>query len=293
MKEKLNEYLLDAQDAEKSNATVEKYKRVVNQMIEHIDHEGEVKKSDIIAWKKSLTDEYSIATQHQYIILINKFLEYCETGDIDSKSKTSKLRVKNVRSQENYTINNVLTDQEYLRMEKYARKLGMYETMLTMEVLAHTGIRFSELKFITVENVKNHNQFIVTNKGKTRQVTIPDATKRKLNRYIKEAGIESGYIFPSARDKDKPLPKSTFWDRLQKIAGKAKIGLDKAHAHSFRHLFAKMLLATGEDTAKIADILGHSSIDTTRKYLRSSDKEMRETMNKVKYRKKRKEKEEE
>ena len=290
MKERLEDFCLELFDSEKSDETIKKYRRVVTHMLDTIDHDGDVTKADLIRWKKMIAETLAVSTQHNYIITINKFLEYLETGDVDSKSRQSKLRLKNVRFQDSFTNDDVFSSQEYIRMEKYARKHGMYETMLTMELLAHTGIRFKELQFVTVEAVRNRNKFIVRNKGKTREVIIPDATKRKLNRFIKENGIETGYVFSSARDKSKPLPKSTFWDRIQKIAGWAKISKNKAHAHSLRHLFAKTLLEAGEDPSRIADILGHSSLDTTRKYLRTSEKEMRETMNKVKYGKKGKEK---
>jgi site-specific recombinase XerD len=163
----------------------------------------------------------------------------------------------------------------------------MEDMRLMIIVLSRTGVRFSELKFFTVEKLANRTQISIYNKGKHRQITIPDDVKREINGYIKKYNIESGYIFRAPRNKEKPLGLSTAWERFQRIAGHAKISLNKAHAHSFRHLFTKKLISEGNSIELVADILGHSSTETTRGYARLNDVEMKDVMNSVHYKKRR------
>ena len=185
----------------------------------------------------------------------------------------------------NEVVENVLNEKEYNRLLEWALKLNRPRMYYLMETLAGTGIRISELEYITVEAVKKGNADFY-NKGKKRPVPIKNSLQKDLKRYCEEANITEGIIFKSRQGN--PLDDSYVWRQLQDIAGKARGGLskDKVHAHSFRHLFAKDFLANGGDLATLADILGHSSLETTRIYTTMSIAEQRALLNKMDKRKK-------
>lgn len=290
MKAKLETFCEELEEEEKAENTVKKYRRVCMSMLKSFEEKGivDVRKSDMIQWKKEISTEYSPTSIRSFITIANKFVRYCETDDITRiKTYKSVLELKQVRDQKNFTVNNVVSESDLERLTYWARKLGMEDMRLMIIVLSRTGVRFSELRFFTVEKLANRTQIRILNKGKHRQITIPDDVKREINGYIKKYGIESGYIFRAPRNKEKPLGLSTAWERFQRIAGHAKISLKKAHAHSFRHLFTKKLISEGNSMELVADILGHSSTETTRGYARLNDREMKDVMNGVHYKKKR------
>ena len=290
MKAKLNTFCEELEEEEKAENTIKKYKRVCTDMIRRFEELGvaDIRKSDMIHWKKQISSEYSPTSIRSFITIANKFVRYCETDDISMiKTYKSVLEVKQIRDQKNFTVNNVVSESDLERLTYWARKLGMEDMRLMIIVLSRTGVRFSELKFFTVERLANRTQISIYNKGKHRQITIPDDVKREINAFIKKNGIESGYVFRAPRDKERPIGLSTAWERFQRIAGHAKISLNKAHAHSFRHLFTKKLISEGNSIELVADILGHSSTETTRGYARLNDVEMKDVMNSVHYKKRR------
>lgn len=290
MKEKLETFCEELEEEEKAENTVKKYRRVCADMIRRFEEMGvaNIRKSDMIQWKKQISSEYSPTSIRSFITIANKFVRYCETDDISMiKTYKSALEVKQVRDQKNFTVNNVVSESDLERLIDWSRKLGLEDMRLMIIVLSRTGVRFSELKFFTVEKLANRTQVSIYNKGKHRQITIPDDVKREINAFIRKNGIESGYVFRAPRDRERPIGLSTAWERFQRIAGHAKISLNKAHAHSFRHLFTKKLISEGNNIELVADILGHSSTETTRGYARLNDKEMKEVMNSVHYRRKR------
>ena len=160
--------------------------------------------------------------------------------------------------------------------------MNQEDTYLIMKILAMTGIRIEELSFFTVENVKT-NYIPVRNKGKERSIIIRQDLAREIRQYCRDKGIKSGAIF-FCKTKGKMMAKSTIWRRMQKIAGVAKVKKNKVHAHSFRHLFAKMFLGEyNGNIAELADIFGHSSIETTRIYAKTTDEEKRHKLERIKF----------
>lgn len=282
LERKLPIFIKELQYDEKSKRTYSQYQRVCGNFINSIKHENEITKMDVMDHKAKLIEEFKPATVKNYITIINKFICYCEHDTLERKKKKSDLEVKQVKIQHISSLDDVLEPKELKRMLSYAKKLGYMDMYLIMKIFAYTGIREHELKDFTVENLKK--SIIRTNsKGKIREIILRGDLKREINKYIKDNKIESGYIFYGVRDQTKLISMKTIWWRLKKIAGKAKIKLSKVHAHSFRHLFAMWYIEQGGTVEELADILGHTSTETTRIYLRSTAKMKKEKLEKMKY----------
>lgn len=284
MKEMLDSYIDECADHEFSENTIKRYERVARNVINFMmkDHgpEDEIKKADMIRWKKSL-EKYAPESQKVFIVSANKFTRYCVTQDIDNKDKCY-LTVKNVRIQDAAQADdNVASAIDIKRLIKVAKKRGYSDVAIALEIITRTGIRFGAFECLTAEALKNKTLINVKSKGKNIRIIIPEDTKKKINEYMRENRIESGYLLRARRDPDKPMSKSTFWWRLQKVAGISKVKKNVAHAHSFRHAFAKGMYESGVPIATIADLLGHSSIETTRRYLRLSTQEMKSVVNDI------------
>lgn len=169
-----------------------------------------------------------------------KFIELMEVDDF-SKKKLKKhisdnYSLKAIREQEKTSLENVLEPSEFKRMLKMAKKIGQQDTYMIMKVFGYTGIRLSELKFFTLENIQEKKGYIeVYNKGKLRQVPLRNDLRRELLKYAKENKIEQGYLFPGVKDKNKMLAKKTIENRIKKICGQCRgISLEKAHPHAFK-----------------------------------------------------------
>jgi integrase len=191
-------------------------------------------------------------------------------------------KVKQLKKQHAASNSEILSLSDYKRLLRFAKRMNQEDTYLIMKILAMTGIRIEELSFFTVENVKS-NYIHVRNKGKERSIIIRQDLARELRAYCRDKGIKSGVIFYCAT-KGKMMAKSTIWRRMQRIAGVARVSKNKVHAHSFRHLFAKMFLEEYNGSiAELADILGHNSLETTRIYAKTTDEEKRRKLERIKF----------
>ena len=227
-KSMMNSYLEQFIDEEimdeKTESTYNKYKLVLTKFIDFIENE-EVTKKDMIAYKKKMQEKYATKTINNYIVIINKFMKFIELMEVDdfSKKKLKKhisdnYSLKAIREQEKTSLENVLEPSEFKRMLKMAKKIGQQDTYMIMKVFGYTGIRLSELKFFTLENIQEKKGYIeVYNKGKLRQVPLRNDLRRELLKYAKENKIEQGYLFPGVKDKNKMLAKKTIENRIKKM----------------------------------------------------------------------------
>lgn len=286
--EKLDLYLMEEKLDEKSENTQKQYRRVIKSFIDQLENE-DVSKLDLMKFKQSLLDKYAPKTINNYITIVNKFIKYIEIteGSEDEfdftklKRYYSKNNLKNIKIQEKASLEDVLEAEELKRMLRTAKK-NDYELFLIIEILVYTGIRISELRYFTYENIQS-NFIEVKNKGKVRNVILRNNLRKKLLDYCTKKGIENGPIFQGKKD-GTMLHNSTIRKRLKRIAGQARgIKIDKVHPHAFRHLFAIKFLEDGGDITELADILGHSSIDTTKIYTRSTDKMKKRKIENMKY----------
>ena len=275
LKERLPDFLIEQSENEKSNNTLKKYKQNIESFLEWIPDAAEVEKTLIIDFKRHLLEDLRFRTNtiNNYIVCINKFLYWCGMKDC---------KVKQLKKQHAASNSEILSLSDYKRLLRFARRMGQEDTYLMMKILAMTGIRIEELSFFTVENVRS-NYIRVRNKGKERSIIIRQDLAREIRQYCRNNGIKSGIIF-YCQTKGKMMAKSTIWRRMKKIAGVAKVRKNKVHAHSFRHLFAKMFLEEYNGSiAELADILGHNSLETTRIYAKTTDEEKRRKLERIKF----------
>jgi site-specific recombinase XerD len=261
----LDEFILELKYQEKAERTLKKYRTDVIKFLDSIGHEYQITKDDVLEFKKQISaGQYMPRSINSYIVAVNKFLKWCGKED---------LKVKKLKMQQKNSIENIINYSDYKRLLRFAKKLGYDDIYTIMKTIATTGIRISELKFFTVDGIKSF-YIHVRNKGKDRDIILTQDLARELRKYCRDNNIKSGQIFR--------LSDVAIWRKLKKIAGTARVNKDKVHAHSFRHLFAKEFMAEYNNALELADILGHSSLETTRIYTRSTNEEKRKKLEQMK-----------
>ena len=244
---------------ERSQSTVKKYIRDVTEFKNHINTRA-ITKSLIIEYKSHLCSHYAPASVNAALASLNCFFKFIHCYD---------MRVKTVKIQKQIfaVTERELTKSEYKRLLTAAKDTGNQRLCLLMQTVCSTGIRISELAYITVDAV-NHCVSEINCKGKRRKVYLPTQLCNELKRYIKSKKIKSGAIFTTRNGK--PLDRSNVWSEMKKLCKKARVSEEKVFPHNLRHLFARTYYASQKDISRLADILGHSSINTTRIYTMES-----------------------
>ena len=253
---------------EKSQNTVEKYLRDVRAFAADLNG-SEVTKEAVIAYKTELLSEsYAVRSVNSMIASLNSLFSFL--GWTDCRVKSIKLQ-RQIYCPEKKE----LTKAEYMRLVNTAKQKGNERLNLILQTICGTGIRVSELQFITVETVKC-GEAVVSLKGKTRTVFIVKDLQKKLLRYAAEQGIQSGSVFVTRTGK--PISRMNIWREMKDLCEQANVNPNKVFPHNLRHLFARTFYGIEKDIAKLADILGHSSINTTRIYIISTGTEHRRRM---------------
>lgn len=251
---------------ERSAATIQKYIRDIKAFAKYA--EGAVTKETVIAYKKHLQKHYAVRSVNSMLASINSLFVFL--GWHGLKVKTLKLQQQVYCSEEKE-----LTKAEYTRLCKAAQRRHNERLNLILQTICGTGIRVSELQFITVEAAKC-GEAVVRCKGKTRAVFIVRELRKKLLRYAAEQNIQSGMIFVTRTGK--PISRTNIWREMKALCIEADVNPQKVFPHNLRHLFARVFYGIEKDIAKLADILGHSSINTTRIYIISTGIEHRRRM---------------
>ena len=248
---------------EKSAATVEKYLRDVRAFSAYVGKQS-VTKDMVVAYKKHLQDAgYAARSINSMLASVNGFLTFLGWQDCRVKSVRLQRRAYCAEEKE-------LTKAEYERLLKAAEKKP--QLRLVMQTICGTGIRVSELKAFTVETVRQ-GEVVVNCKAKTRIILLPTRLRRLLLDYAGRKGIRSGVIFRASTGE--PLDRKTIWSRMKALCKAAGVCASKVFPHNLRKLFARTFYGLEKDIAKLADILGHSSIDTTRIYIMTTGIEHR------------------
>ena len=258
-------------DDEKSKATIEKYIRDVKRFMAFAGGR-ELAKSLIIEYKESLSGIYAVSSANSMIAALNYFLRYCGLDSYCVKQFKVQSRIYCSEQRE-------LTRAEYMRLVNAAGRKKSRRTELLLQTICGTGIRVSELKFITVEAVCR-GEATVSCKRKTRTVFIPYKLQKKLRYYCRERGITSGAVFVTRTGK--PLNRCSVWREMKALCRDACVSPDKVFPHNLRHLFARTFYGIERDVAKLADLLGHSSLNTTRIYIMETGKQHRRKIEKMK-----------
>lgn len=253
---------------EKSENTVEKYLRDVQAFAEYLGG-AEITKGKVIAYKsRLLAENYAVRSINSMLASLNSLFSFL--GWSDCKVKSIKLQRQIYCPEEKE-----LTKAEYMRLVNAAKQKGNERLNLILQTICGTGIRVSELQYITVEAAKR-GEAVVSLKGKTRTVFLVKELRKKLLRYAAEQNIQSGAIFITRTGK--PMSRTNIWREMKGLCEQAEVNPQKVFPHNLRHLFARVFYGIEKDLAKLADILGHSSINTTRIYIISTGDEHRRQM---------------
>ena len=255
------------QEGEKRGATIEKYLRDLRRFASWLQGRA-VSKSLIMEYKEQIGWEYAVASANSMLASIHAFLRFCGRMDMSVKQFRVQRQAYLPESRE-------LSREEYQRLVQAARQQGKRRLCCLLQTICATGIRVSEVAFITVEAVRQ-GEAVVKCKGKQRRVFLVEHLRQLLKRYIREQGMTEGAVFRTARGK--PLSRTAIWREMKALCRAAKVLPEKVFPHNLRHLFARIFYGMDKDIAKLADILGHSSMNTTRIYIATSGAEHRQRM---------------
>lgn len=267
----LENYAVWLQENEKAKPTIEKYLKDIRSFACWLGG-SPVTKEQTALWKQHLLDRhYAPVTINSKLAALNSFLSF--TGRGDCRVKFLKIQRRMFRDQ-----SRELTRAEYDRLISTAGELGRHRLALLMETMGSTGIRVSEIRFITVKAAKK-GRTDVSLKGKIRTILIPSKLCKKLLKYAKNNGIKSGEIFVTAGGKS--LSRRQIWAEMKKLCKSAGVEQTKVFPHNLRHLFAEAFYRAYKDISGLADVLGHSSIETTRIYLVTTGTEYRKKLSRL------------
>lgn len=252
---------------EKSELTIEKYLRDVNRFFAFLSGRY-VDKTVVLSYKASLESDYVVTSANSIIASLNSFFRFMGWRDLCVKQFK-------VQKQTFCKEERLLKKEEYIRLVNTAEQNHKERLCLILQTICGTGIRVSELQYITAEAVRK-GEVVVTCKNKTRTVFIVRELQKKLLRYIKRQKICSGCIFITKNGK--AMSRSNIWREMKSLCVQAGVSPNKVFPHNLRHLFARTFYGIEKDIAKLADILGHSNINTTRIYIISTGAEHRRKM---------------
>ncbi len=253
---------------EKSENTIEKYIRDVRMFAAYVG-DAEITKETVITYKNRLLSEsYAARSVNSMLASLNGLFYFLGWNDLKVKSIKLQRQIYCPEEKE-------LTKAEYMRLLNTAKQKGNERLNLLIQTICGTGIRVSELQYITVEAVKC-GEAVVSLKGKTRSVFIVRKLQKKLLRYVAEQRITTGAIFITRNGK--LMSRTNIWREMKSLCEQADVNPKKVFPHNLRHLFARAFYSVEKDIAKLADILGHSNIDTTRIYIVTTGSEHRQRM---------------
>ena len=250
--EEISAFRLYLENEEKSKATVEKYLRDVRSFVDFVKDKS-LTKEQTLSFKNILVERYAPASVNSMLVAVNAFLDFIGM---------SECKVKQLKIQRQLFAN----EEKELSREEFRRLVSAAEgsrISAVIQTICGTGIRVSELKYVTVEAVQR-GKATVNCKNKTRVIFIPLQIKKMLKAYIKKTGISAGSVFVTRSGK--PLDRSNIWKEMKALCRRARVSENKVFPHNLRHLFARTFYKIEKDIVRLADLLGHSSINTTRIY---------------------------
>ena len=261
--EDVAEFCRYLQGEERSQGTIETYRREIRAFAATLPENRVVTKEVVVAWKETLAKRYAVSTVNGKLAALNGLFSFLGWREC---------RVKPLRRQRELFRDKgrELDKGEYLALLAAARRRGSQRLYHVMQTLGATGIRVSELVFVTVEALAA-GRALVHCKGKRRAVLLPQKLCRALQGYCRARGITAGPVFVTRTGR--PVDRSNLWREMQALCSRAGVEARKVFQHNFRHLFARAFYALDKDLAKLADLLGHASIETTRIYIMESGAE--------------------
>lgn len=255
----IDRYLTHLREQERSAATLQKYRHDLNELCGYL-HNAPLNKSALIDWKELLISKYAPATVNSMLIAVNGYLRFYGWQGLSVKLLKVQKALFIDESKE-------LTKAEYDRLVQEAQRKNNERLALVIQTICATGIRVSELRFITVESVQN-GRVEISSKGKRRMVFLPDKLRQLLRNYVRKQKKTAGVVFTTRTGR--PLDRSNIWRDMKGLCERAGVAPEKVFPHNLRHLFARTFYSLERDLSRLADILGHSSIVTTRIYTAES-----------------------
>lgn len=253
----LTDYIRYLEDGEKSQSTIQSYQHEASEFLNFIA-DRELSKEEAIRYKETLyTAGYKPSTINAKISALNGYFTFLGRPDL-------KVGLEKIQRKPFVPKNMELSKDEYMKMIHTAEKKHDWRMTLLLQTLGSTGIRVSELESITREAVEK-GEVVIRLKGKTRYVLLMDNLAESLLKYCDTFNIQSGPVFITSSGT--PLNRSNIWRMLKHLAADAGVEKDKVYPHNLRHLFARSFYEVDKDIAKLADIMGHSNINTTRIYV--------------------------
>ena len=249
-------------EEERSKNTITKYIRDMQAFFAYLKGE-KISKNALLKWKEYLCETYAPASVNSMLAAVNHFLDWA--GHPEYKVKPIKIQRPIFSRQDKE-----LTKKEYIRLVEAAENIKNRRLSLLLQTICATGIRVSEVCFISAEAVKT-GRSVVDCKGKKRIILLPDRLSCALRCYCREEGIESGVVFRTKTGT--PLDRSNIWRDMKALCRSAGVEPGKVFPHNLRHLFAKTYYQLEKDLSRLADLLGHSSVNTTRIYTMESGRE--------------------
>lgn len=265
--ERIRAFLRELWENEKSPRTMEKYARDLRRFAAYAG-ECRINKETVLAYKEHIGESFAVSSANATLAALNGFFRFLGWSDLCVRQFKMQRKVFCPEERE-------LKKEEYLRLVRAAEKAGNERIALVLQTICGTGIRVSELAAVTVEAVKR-GEAVVSCKGKTRTVFLVAPLCKKLLRYVKERRIQSGPVFVTRSGR--ALDRSNIWREMKALCRAAQVNPHKVFPHNLRHLFARTFYQMERDIARLADILGHSSINTTRIYMMSCGAEHRRRM---------------
>ena len=262
--EKFKLYLMNE---EKSAATVEKYMRDLRFFADFVG-DGDITKQNVLKYKSDLGSRYAVSSANSMLAALNTFLRFCGWQDLCVKRFKIQRQLYCPEEKE-------LTRAEYVRLLNAASAARNERLNLVIQTICGTGIRVSELQYITVEALQK-GEATVNCKGKNRRVFIVRELRKKLSDYVRRHKIKSGSVFVTRNGK--PISRNNIWREMKALCTQAQVPPSKVFPHNLRHLFARTFYGIEKDIAKLADVLGHASINTTRIYIVTTGEEHKRKM---------------
>lgn len=266
---KFKEYL---EYEEKSAATIEKYIRDIKKLMNFADGR-EITKKLMLEYKENLRikQNYKLSSINSFLIAANRLFGYLEWYGLST-------RTYRIQKEAFISRKKNLSMYEYKKLVLAVRRKGNKRLEMIIQTLCSMGIRISELSYITVESVET-GEVDIYGKRKQRKALIPEKLQEQLKHYIIKNKIKSGFVFRTSRGN--AVDRSNIWREMKVLREETHIEGEKIFPHNLRHLFAKTFYKTEKDIAKLADILGHSSIETTRIYIRTTSEEYKKQLDKM------------
>lgn len=262
----IRDYIRYLKEQEKSGCTTEKYERDIRKFFGILPANGDFTGETVRKYKRNLQERYAVSSVNSMLTALNGFLKYMGAGE---------LCVKVCRQQQQSFLpeEKHLTMEEYHRLLAKARENRQWRIYHILETLGSTGIRISELRYITVEGVRR-GKIAVYAKDKYRCICISRSLQHRLLKYCEQEHIDSGYIFVTRNGT--PVHRNNVWAEMKKLSVVAGVCEEKVYPHNLRHLFARTFYEKKKDVLLLADLLGHSSVDTTRIYTKISEQYLHE-----------------